>query len=65
MASLPMSTLGTPPMATPLSRIGVLQWQASIEPERSMTTTSATSGWRSRSRTSMSTGSVSSSGVRA
>ena len=41
----------------------LLQWQASIEPDLSMTTTSATSGCFSRSRTPMSTGSVSSSGV--
>ena len=49
------------PAAPPPSN--VLQWQASIEPDWSMTTTSATSGCFSRSRTPMSTGSVSSSGV--
>ena len=41
----------------------VLQWQASIEPDLSMTTTSATSGCSSRLRTPMSTGSVSSIGL--
>ena len=49
-----------PPPAPPSN---VLQWQASIEPDWSMTTTSATSGCFSRSRTPMSTGSDSSSGV--
>ena len=47
----------------PCRRLNVLQWQASIEPDLSMTTTSATSGCFWRSRTPMSTGSVSSSGV--
>ena len=41
----------------------LLQWQASIDPDLSMTTTRATSGCFCRSRTPMSTGSVSSSGV--
>ncbi len=57
IASLPMSTLGMPLICTPLSRSAVLQWQASIEPDWSMTTTSAMSGCFSLSRTSMSTGS--------
>ena len=48
-----------PPMPLPK----LLQWQASMEPDLSMTTTSATSGCFCRSRTPMSTGSVSSSGV--
>ena len=65
IASLPMSTLRTPPMPVPppIPPSNVLQWQASIEPDWSMTTTSATSGCFWRSRTPMSTGSVSSSGV--
>ena len=41
----------------------VLQWQASIEPDLSITTTSAMSGSFCRLRTPMSTGSVSSIGV--
>ena len=49
--------------AAALPPSNVLQWQASIEPDWSMTTTSATSGCFCRSRTPMSTGSVSSSGV--
>ena len=65
IASLPMSTLRTPPDpgAAALPPSNVLQWQASIEPDWSMTTTSATSGCFWRSRTPMSTGRVSSSGV--
>ena len=63
IASLPMSTLGTPWIWTPWSRLAVLQWQAAIEPDSSITTTSATSGCFWRSRTSMSTGSASSMGV--
>ncbi len=68
MASLPMSTLRTPPVPLdppPMPPLKLLQWQASIEPDLSMTTTSATSGCFSRSRTPMSTGSVASSGVSA
>ena len=65
IASLPMSVFLTPCMPTPPPPppSKLLQWQASIEPDLSMTTTSATSGCFSRSRTPMSTGSVSSSGV--
>ena len=65
IASLPMSTLRTPwswppPPCPPLN---VLQWQASIEPDLSITTTSAMSGSFCRFRTPMSTGSASSIGV--
>ena len=65
IASLPMSTLRAPPvpLPPPIPPSKLLQWQASIEPDLSITTTSATSGCFSRSRTPMSTGSVSSSGV--
>ena len=65
IASLPMSTLRTPPIPEPppCPPLNVLQWQASIEPDLSMTTTSATSGCFSWSLTPMSTGSVSSIGV--
>ena len=63
MASLPMSTLRTPAIPDPEPRSKVLQWQASIEPDLSMTTTSATSGCFWRSFTPMSTGSASSTGV--
>ena len=66
IASLPMSVFLTPAMPAPplpMPPSNELQWQASIEPDLSMTTTSATSGCFSRSRTPMSTGSVSSSGV--
>ena len=65
IASLPMSTFFTPPVPEPppMPPLKLLQWQASIEPDLSITTTSATSGCFSRSRTPMSTGSVSSSGV--
>jgi hypothetical protein len=60
-----MSTLRTPsmPLPPPMPPSNVLQWQASIDPDLSITTTSATSGCFSRSRTPMSTGSVSSIGV--
>ena len=45
MASLPMSTLRTPAMpGPPIPPSNELQWQASIEPDLSMTTTSAMSG---------------------
>ena len=50
-----------PPPPMPPSKL--LQWQASMEPDLSMTTTRATSGCFWRSRTPMSTGSASSSGV--
>ena len=65
IASLPMSTLRTPaiPAGPPEPRSNVLQWQASIEPDLSITTTSATSGCFCWSFTPMSTGSVSSIGV--
>ena len=46
-----------------LPPLNVLQWQAAIEPDWSMTTTSAISGCFWRSFTPMSTGSVSSSAV--
>ena len=62
-----MSTFWTPPIPLPpppgLPALNVLQWQAAIEPDWSITTTSAMSGCFCRSRTPMSTGSVSSSGV--
>jgi hypothetical protein len=51
------------PAGTPEPLSNVLQWQASIEPDLSMTTTSATSGCFCWSRTPMSTGRVSSTGV--
>ena len=63
IASFPMSTLRTPESWTAWLRSKVLQWQAAIEPDSSMTTTSATSGCFSRSRTRISTGSAASSGV--
>ena len=63
IASLPMSTFWTPAMLLPVLRSNVLQWQAAIEPDLSMTTTRAMSGCFWRSRTPMSTGSDSSSGV--
>ena len=66
IASLPMSTFWTPPIPLPpppIPPLKLLQWQAAIEPDWSMTTTSATSGCFCRSRTPMSTGRVSSSGV--
>ena len=66
IASLPMSTFLTPAMPAPpppMPPSKLLQWQASMEPDLSITTTSATSGCFCRSRTPMSTGSVSSSGV--
>ncbi len=65
MASLPMSTLRTPamPVRLPPPPLNVLQWQAAIEPDWSITTTRAMSGSFCRSRTPMSTGSVSSIGV--
>ncbi len=66
IASLPMSTFLTPamPAVVPfMPPLKLLQWQASIEPDLSITTTSATSGCFWRSRTPMSTGSVASSGV--
>ena len=44
--------------APPMPPSNELQWQASIEPDLSMTTTRAMSGCFSRSRTPMSTGSV-------
>ena len=43
IASLPMSTLRTPAMALPPPWSKVLQWQAAIEPDWSMTTTRAMS----------------------
>ena len=54
-----MSVFLTPADARPAAHAAartMLQWQASIEPDLSMTTTSATSGCFSRSRTPMSTG---------
>ena len=65
IASLPMSIFLTPaiPVPPPMPPSKLLQWQASMEPDLSMTTTSATSGCFCRSRTPMSTGSASSSGV--
>ncbi len=65
IASLPMSTFLTPAMPEPLliPLLKLLQWHASMEPDLSITTTRATSGCFCRSRTPMSTGSVSSSGV--
>ena len=65
IASLPMSTFFTPaiPLPPPIPPLKLLQWQASMEPDLSMTTTSAMSGCFCRSRTPMSTGSVSSRAV--
>ena len=65
IASLPMSTFLTPaiPDPPPMPLPKLLQWQAAMDPDLSMTTTSATSGCFCLSRTPMSTGSVASSGV--
>ena len=66
IASLPMSTFWTPPipLPPPPSRPRTCcSGRRAIEPDWSMTTTSAMSGCFWRSRTPMSTGRVSSSGV--
>ena len=62
LADVDLADAGHPgPAAIPPSN--ELQWQASIEPDLSITTTRAMSGCFSRFRTPMSTGSVSSIGV--
>ena len=65
IASLAMSTFSKPrvPEGLALSRESPVQWQSAMLPDLSTTATIATSGERSRSRTVMYTGSVSSSGV--
>ena len=62
--SMPPAVIA-PPMGMPLApRLDPsAQWQAAIEPDWSITITSAISGSFCRSRTPMSTGSVSSRGV--
>ena len=65
IASLAMSTFSKPrePDGFALSRESPVQWQSAMLPDLSTTATIATSGERSRSRTVMYTGSVSSIGV--